>query len=154
MSLLTNCKGSDTTRVAITSTIFYCLHNPDTLERLKAEIRGAFDDVEDICMGQRLDACHYLRSWINEAMRLCPPLGGIMPRQVLPGGAQIDGVFFAHGTEVGTPIYALHHQERYYPNAFAFKPDRWLVCSSGCTMDDGVSPSYSAFCPFGIGPRA
>ena len=49
-----------------------------------------------------------------------------MPRQALPGGITVDGHFFPEGTEVGTPVYALHHQERYFPDAFAFKPARWL----------------------------
>jgi len=150
---LTSLEGSDTSRVVITSTIFYCLHNPDTLELLKTEIRIAFDDVEEICIGKRLDSCHYLRACIKEAMRLSPPLGAIMPRQVLSGGIHVDGHFFPACTEVGTPVYALHHQERYHPDPFAFKPARWSADPSGACSEDSVSPSQSAYCPFGIGPR-
>lgn len=65
--------------------------NPDTLELLKAEIRSAFDDVEEISSERRLDSCRHLRACIDEAMRLTPPIGAIMPRQVLEGGLSVDG---------------------------------------------------------------
>ena len=140
--------------MAITSTLFYCLHNPDTLRILEAEIRTASDNVEDVCIGERLDSCCYLRACIDESMRLSPPLGAIMPRQALPGGLHVDGPFFNEGTELGTPVYALHHQEQYCPDAFTFKPARWRVGPPGAAPEPSVSSSQSAFCPFGIGPRS
>lgn len=152
--MLTGNQGSDTSRVVITSTLFYCLHNPDTLKLLEAEVRAAFDNVEDVCIGERLDSCCYLRACIDESMRLSPPLGAIMPRQVLPGGLHVDGHFFPEGAELGTPVYALHHQEQYYSDAFTFKPARWLVGPPGTATEESVSSSRSAFCPFGIGPRS
>ena len=151
---MTGDKGSDTSRVVITSTIFYCLHNPNTLDLLESEVRTAFGDVEDIRIGQRLDSCHYLRACINESMRLSPPLGAIMPRQVLSGGIHVDDHVFPEGTELGTPVYALHHQEQYYQDAFTFNPARWCVCPSDASSKEGVSLLQSAFCPFGIGPRS
>ena len=146
--------GSDTSRVVITSTLFHCLHNPDTLRLLEAEVRAAFDDVEDVRIGERLDSCRYLRACIDESMRLCPPLGAIMPRQALAGGLHVDEDFFPEGTELGTPVYALHHQEEFYPDAFTFKPARWLTSPPGAPTKESVSSSQSAFCPFGIGPRS
>ena len=40
--------GSDTSQVAITSTLFYCLHFADMLMLLQAEVRAALDVVEEI----------------------------------------------------------------------------------------------------------
>ena len=147
-------KGSDTSRVVITSTIFYCLRNPDTLKLLESEVRTTFDKVEDIHIGQLLDSCHYLRTCINESMRLSPPLGAIMPRQALSGGLYVDGHVFPEGTELGTPVYALHHQERYHQDPFTFNPARWHASTSDTVSKASVSLSQSAFCPFGIGPRS
>ena len=146
--------GSDTSRVVVTSTLFYCLHNPRTLKLMESEIRSTFDDVEAIRLGPSLDSCHYLHACIKEAMRLSPPLGAIMPRQALAGGVQVDGHFFPEGTELGIPVYALHHQEQYHPNAFAFEPERWLVGPSSTATKNTISRAQSAFCPFGIGPRS
>ena len=141
-------------RVVITSTLFYDLHNPDTLMLLQAEVCAALDDIEDVCLGARLESCCYLRACIDESMRVSPPLGAIMPRQALPGGLHVDGNIFPDGTEVETLVYALHHQEHYYPDAFTFNPARWHVGSSAATPAESISSSQSAFCPFGIGPRS
>ena len=101
---ITGNRGSDTSRVVITSTLFYCLHNPDTLILLQAEVRAALDDVV------------LERVWNPVAtsalvLRLSPPLRAIMPRQALLGGLHVYGNFFPEGTEMGTPVYALHPQE-------------------------------------------
>ena len=48
---LTRLKGSDTSRVVITSTIFYYLYNLITLELLQIEVRAVFDNVKEIYIG-------------------------------------------------------------------------------------------------------
>ncbi len=94
-------------------------------------------------------------------MRLAPPVPGLLPREVLPGGITIDGQFFEAGTVVGTPCYALHHREEYFRDAWAYRPGRWIVrdrdAKSGGDLGEGttesVSLAHSAFCPFSVGPR-
>ena len=81
--------GSDTTSTALAGTFFYLVHNQQALDKLKQEVRGAFGDVEQIRMGATLPSLHYLRACIDEAMRLSPPVGGLLPRQVLAGGTEI-----------------------------------------------------------------
>lgn len=107
------------------STFFYLLHYPASLTKLNAEIRSSFSSIEEICLGPRLSSCHYTRAVIDEAMRLSPSVGGILPREVLPGGVQFDGHDFPAGTIMGTPHHAIHHNEVYYPEPFTFKPSRW-----------------------------
>jgi cytochrome P450 len=82
-------------------------------------------------------------------MRLSPSVGGALPREVLPGGLIADGHFFPAGTVLAVPHYAIHHNPAYYPDPFAYKPERWLDANKGA-----VELAHSAFCPFSIGPRA
>jgi cytochrome P450 len=145
--------GSDTTSTALASAFFYLVHNPGTLDKLSQEIMSTFSDVEDIISGPTLSSCHYLRAVIDEAMRLSPPVGGILPREVLAGGLDIDGVFIPEGSVVGTPHYALHHNPAYYPDPFSFKPERWIVDSSPNVTKKSVELAQSAFCAFSVGPR-
>lgn len=140
--------GSDTTSTALAAAFFYLVHNPSTLERLTSEIRAAFADVEAIHPGPVLSACHYLRACLDEAMRLSPSVGGLLPRQILPGGASVDGHALPAGTVVGVPHYALHHNAAYYPSPFAFDPVRWLDAPAA-----SIHRAQSAFCPFSVGPR-
>lgn len=143
---------------ALAATFFYLLHNDDCLERLTNEVRNTFSDVEEIRSGARLNSCRYLRACIDESMRCSPPVPGLMPREVLEGGMEIDGHHFVRGVEVGVPHYALHHNEAYFRDPFDFLPSRWLLGESGpdgraMTTQASIELAQSAFCPFSLGPR-
>lgn len=145
--------GSDTTSTALAAAIFYLVHNPKVMEKLAAEVRAAFSEVEEIRSGSALSRLAYLRACIDEAMRLSPSVGGVLPRQVLPGGIEIDGQQVPEGTVVGVPHYAIHHNPDYYPHPFEYKPERWIAESEPNVTSNSVSLVQSAFCPFSIGPR-
>ena len=104
-------------------------------------------------MGPQLTSCHYLRAVLDESMRLSPGVGGVLPREVLPGGLQVKAHHFPEGTVVVTCHYSIHHNEAYYPDPFIFKPSRWIADSDNDTTSSSVELAKSAFCPFSIGPR-
>ncbi|KAK3896878.1 cytochrome P450-like protein [Staphylotrichum tortipilum] len=143
--------GSDTTSTAMAAALFYLVRHPAKLQRATEEVRKAFENVEEVRHGPALNGCVFLRACVDEAMRLSPSVGGLLPREVLPGGAKVDGEVVPQGVIVGTPHYAIHHNEAYYPEPFAFRPERWLVQGEG--DDERVALAQSAFCPFSIGPR-
>jgi cytochrome P450 len=145
--------GSDTTSTALASTFFYLVHNTPALQKLTQEIRSTFDDLEEIQASLKLSSCAYLRAVIDESMRLSPPVGSLLPREVLPGGTTIDGESFPAGVVVGTPHYTLHHNPLYFPSPFTFLPERWLADSLPSITADTVALARSAFCPFSVGPR-
>ena len=158
--------GTDTSAAAITSTLFYLLHNPRTLERLTLEILGAFSDVEEIRGSAALSSCVYLRACVDEAMRMSPGIAGILPREVLVDGMTVDGIFYPPGIDVGVPHYTIHHNETYYPQSFEYIPERWIIAEKAVyilpdTKKDwkdlqspaSVGLARSAYCPFSLGPR-
>ncbi|KAF2261474.1 cytochrome P450 [Lojkania enalia] len=145
--------GSDTTSTAMAGTFFYLAHNPVALHKLTQEIRNTFSDVEDIVTGPTLSACAYLRACIDETMRMTPPVAGALPRQVLPGGIDIDGRHIPAGLDVGVPHYAIHHNPEYYPQPFTYMPERWLSDPQANPLHAYLAAAHSAFCPFSIGPR-
>ncbi|KAI9731619.1 MAG: hypothetical protein M1818_007749 [Claussenomyces sp. TS43310] len=149
--------GSDTTSTALAAAFFYLAQNPATLVKLCEEVRSTFNNVEDIHIGPQLAGCTYLRACLDEAMRLSPPVGGILPREVLPGGITVDDHLVPAGIAIGTPHYTLHHNSAYYPQPFAYIPERWIPSASSSTLGeitlDSVALARSAFCPFSIGPR-
>ncbi|KFX96737.1 hypothetical protein V490_03168 [Pseudogymnoascus sp. VKM F-3557] len=144
--------GSDTTSTALAAAFFYLVHNPATLQIAQNEVRDAFSDEEEIVAGATLNSCTYLRAVLDESMRLSAPVGGILPREVIGKGLDIDGHHFPAGVDVGTSHYAVHHNPAYYPDPFAFKPERWIV--AGETTQEDVTKAKSAFCAFSVGPRA
>ncbi|KAI0391226.1 cytochrome P450 [Xylariaceae sp. FL0594] len=154
--------GSDTTSTAMAATLFYLVRNPEALQKAMDEVRSKFSHEEEITQGAQLNSCTYLRACIDEAMRMSPSVGGIPPREVLPGGATIDGEHIPAGVVVGTPHYTIHHNAAYYPQPFTYVPERWIAgaeASSKMLLSDSViterdvALAQSAFCPFSIGPR-
>ena len=145
--------GSQTSATAITSTIFYLLTYPVAMRKFTADVLAAFKSLNSIRAGKKLQACAYLRACLDESMRLSPGVGGILPREVLAGGMEVDGRSFPPGTDIGVANYAIHHNETYFPRPYAFYPERWLLRSSD---PDGIEPEQlalarSANAPFSVG---
>jgi cytochrome P450 len=146
--------GADTSSTCLAGTFFYLTHNPSVLSKLTQEVRATFQDIEDIKSGPQLNSCAYLKACIDETLRMSPPIGGLMPRDVLSGGATIDGHYIPAGTAVGCSAYAIHHKAAYFPSPFSYQPERWLSSSSnGTATKESIELAQAAFCPFSLGPR-
>ena len=145
--------GSDTTSTSLGGTFFYLTHNPSVLARAIEEVRNTFDDVEEIVHSAKLTSCHYVRACIDETMRMSPPVGGGLPRHILPGGLTVDGTHLPAGIDVCVPHYTIHHNPNYYPNPFVYEPARWLPDIASPELAAHHELAQSAFCPFSIGPR-
>lgn len=143
--------GSDTTVTAMSAAIFYLLHNSAALERAQSEVRNTFSSLEELVMGKKLDSCRYLIACIDESLRMSPPVGSILPRQVLAGGLVAGGEYIPEGIDVGVPHYALHHNPEYYCDPFDFKPERWLGNGEGGFTEADVAKAQTAFTSFGVG---
>jgi cytochrome P450 len=151
--------GSDTSSTAISALFFYLARNERVLKKLQEEVRAAFTDVEEIKYSAKLTNLPYLRACIDEALRMSPPVPGLLDRLVLEGGAMIDGHHIPAGTTVGVPIYAIHHNETYFPDSFSYIPERWIPGpESSATAGFLVTPTSvevakSGFHAFSSGPR-
>lgn len=145
--------GSDTTATALTAFLFYISRYPEAYRKVAKEIRTHFATAEEIRNRPKLNQCAYLQACINEAMRLSPSVGSALYREVETGGAMIDGELFPAGSDVATAIYAIHHNEAFFPDPFTFRPERWIVEEGGSTKGS-VELAHSAFTVFSLGPRA
>jgi cytochrome P450 len=151
--------GSDGVALTISACVFYLLHNPRTYEKLVAELRGSFASVDEI-RGPKVTALPYLHACIMETMRIAPAIPSDLPRVVLPGGLMIPSsgddensnkpVHIPEGTTVFVPQYAIQHNESYYPDPWAFKPERFIVSDE--TSAESVARAKKAYCPFSTGP--
>ncbi|OHW97898.1 benzoate 4-monooxygenase cytochrome p450 [Colletotrichum incanum] len=145
--------GSDTSSTTLAATLFYLSNNPKTYTKLCYEIRSTFESVDDIRIGPKLSSCNYLKACIDEALRMSPPVGGALWREIRPGGMTVGSVFLPEGIDVGTGIYSLHHHDAYFDSPFQYKPERWVVGEGGSTKES-VDLARTAFYPFSSGPRS
>ncbi|OCK83723.1 benzoate 4-monooxygenase cytochrome P450 [Lepidopterella palustris CBS 459.81] len=146
--------GSDTVATSMASCLFYLLHNPTVLKKVTTEVRSTFTSIADIRVGPKLTSCTYLQACLEEVLRITPPVPSHLPREVLPGGLGLDGEYIPAGTIVGVPAYSIHHNPTYYPDPWAFTPERWLVDPAGTGVTAAqVELAQRAFCPFSLGSR-
>ncbi|KAI1074441.1 cytochrome P450 [Whalleya microplaca] len=143
--------GGDTTSLCLSATFFYLSRNRRCYERLAEEIRSAFSSGSEIRGGPTLAKCHYLRACIDESLRMSPPAPGTLWREQYqddktPEPLIIDGHAIPRGTHFGVNIYALHHNEEYFPDSFSYKPERWINAT-------GDLVPHEAFAAFLVGSR-
>ena len=130
------------------NTLSWTLHllddNPRVLQRAQDEIaavvRDAFPTVEQAMQLEYLDRV------VRESLRLYPPAW------TLARSARVDtrlgGYRVKRGTYVLMPTYTLHRDERLWPHATAFDPDRWLPEAA-----DRRAAARFAYFPFSGGQR-
>jgi cytochrome P450 len=145
--------GSDTSSTTLAGTLFYLSHNPTPYQKARNEVRTIFQNASEIRMGAKLNSCTYLRACIDEALRMSPPVGGALWREVCSGGLTIGPHFFPAGVDLGVGIYSVHHNAEYFDAPFQYRPERWLVGANGSTKES-VERAKSVFYPFSLGPRS
>jgi cytochrome P450 len=145
-----------TTAGTLTAIFFYLSRHPSAYTHLASAIRTTFPSAEAIQSGPLLASCTYLRAVIDECLRLSVPTTSMPWREIAPEPAPpttpnpptkpfvVDGHVIPPGTMMVVNTYCIMHNEDYFPDAFAFKPERWL---------DGGSDKAArrAFVPFGTG---
>lgn len=88
---------------------------------------------------------------IEETLRRTAGVPSHLPREVLPGGLEVDGHNIPAGTVVGVPAYAIHHASEYFPDPWTFRPERWMESES--VTSESIKLARKAFTPFSIGTR-
>ncbi|KAF4499425.1 Isotrichodermin C-15 hydroxylase [Fusarium agapanthi] len=112
--------GSDTTATSTAAAFFYLPRNPQVQEKLAKEILSAFSSADDIKSGPTLYSCQYLRAFIDETLRMSPPVPADLAREVEKGGIVVDGKYIPEGINVSCASYCLHHNPEFYPEPFKF----------------------------------
>jgi cytochrome P450 len=144
--------GSDTTATVLSALIFYLARNQGIQERLAKEVSTTFSTYDEVKAGTKLQSCRYLTAVLYEGLRMAPPIGADLSREVLDGGTTIDGRYFPKGSLIGTAIWSMQYNADYYPEPFQFRPERWMAGEADST-DASVSLAESAFCAFSTGSR-
>lgn len=145
--------GSETTGSALEFITFHVLSNPDKLRRLKEELAKAAESskgagknpLTEYAVVQKLP---YLTAVINEGLRLACSVSGRLAR-LNPRAATIYKSYtLPPGTVISMAIRGNHMNETIYPDAMAFKPERWLV------QGEELKRVEKYFIPFGRGGRS
>ena len=120
--------GHETTSTALAWTFDLLVHNPEAMQRLRAEIAAGESD-------------EYLDAVIKESMRIRPVVPGVSRKLSRPW--TLDGYEMPAGTRVSPNIWLTHHNPDIYPEPERFRPERFI---------ETAADTYS-WIPFGGGIR-
>lgn len=131
--------GHETTSIALTWTWWLLARIPEVEAKLHEELDalGGEPTVED------LPRLAYTRAVLDESIRLRPPAWAIGRNAVADHRA--GELTIPSGSVVVVSPWLLHHDERWWPDAGSFRPERWL--------SEQPERSRFAYVPFGGGPR-
>ncbi|CAG2103193.1 unnamed protein product, partial [Medioppia subpectinata] len=118
--------GYETASTAIAFCFYELALNPDIQDKVYDEIQAAIDPNAQMDY-DILSTLPYLDAVISESLRRYPPFCRV-EREVKSDYQLADtGITLKAGDLVHISIYAVHHNEEYFPNAQKFIPERFLA---------------------------
>ena len=142
--------GEDTTANSLAWTLYFLVRYPEVQTRLRQEIQSSLGDTLP-CSADQLRALPYLDGVIHESMRLKPvaPINGLEANEdfIADGMTTNIGLELKKGDFVIALTRVMASREEDFPEAGAFRPERWLPDKRGEQVNQ------RAFIPFGSGPR-
>lgn len=121
--------GSDTSGTAIKMAVLHIASHSRVRRVLTDEIRNAVlasKISSPITHTEALDL-PYLQAVIWESLRIHPPFGGLIMKQVGADGDIFNGMFIPPGTRIGHSTWAVTHDPSVFgTDADSFRPERWL----------------------------
>ncbi|KAF2879260.1 hypothetical protein ILUMI_26906 [Ignelater luminosus] len=132
------------------STMSFCLFelalNANIQEKVRNEIFNTLKGYNGEITYEAITDLKYLGQVVDETLRKYPP-ASVIPRTCTEDyNIPETNVVIEKGTRLFIPIYALHHDEEYYPNPDVFDPDRF-------SEENRNKRHPFTYMPFGEGPR-
>ncbi|KAI5923117.1 putative cytochrome P450 [Camillea tinctor] len=134
--------GGETTGSAMASILYFILKSSEVHRKLNDEVRSAYTNFGDITIASTTKLV-YLMATLKEGMRIFPTAPQGTPR-VSPG-VTVAGHYVPEGTEFYVSPWAVSHDDRFWNEPYAFKPERWI--------DPDCKDVKEASQPFSLGPR-
>lgn len=134
--------GHETTALGLSWTWYLLARHPHVEQRLLQELESVLDGRPPTAAD--ISSLVYTEQVLLESMRLFPPVYAI-GREAL-NDCQLGGFHVPRGHTVIMPQWVLHHDERFFPAPWEFRPERW---TDRFKLD---LPKFAYF-PFAGGPR-
>lgn len=132
------------------TTLSFCLYelavNPDIQTKLREEIDATLGKMGGQITYDGVQSMKYLGQVIDETLRKHPPASNITRIVTQPYTIPDTSAKLEKGIRVVIPVYAIHHDPRYYPEPGRFDPERF-------SDEAKSSRPHFTYLPFGEGPR-
>ncbi|KZT22944.1 cytochrome P450 [Neolentinus lepideus HHB14362 ss-1] len=155
--LLREKNGLDETSMAYQNTagsilwaLVAMLNYPETMKKAQAEIDHVLGRDSNMPPSFRhFQDLPYCTAFVKEVLRWSPVAPISAPHQSLQDDVY-KGYFIPAGTTVIPNIWAIHHNEKRYPDPFKFKPERYMPKNGEKLTTESLNEGH---CGFGFGRR-
>jgi len=137
--------GHETTSTLCVWSIYCLIQHPRVQSLVLEDILKHAPKEGQITL-ESLDKMSYLEAFLNEVLRLYPPVGMVI--RSTTQWVKLMGENIPPHTRVMIPIYLLQRHPRYWSEPEEFKPERWL--NHG---ERDAKFHHFAYLPFSAGPR-
>uniref|UniRef100_A0A2I3SJ12 Cytochrome P450 family 3 subfamily A member 43 n=1 Tax=Pan troglodytes TaxID=9598 RepID=A0A2I3SJ12_PANTR len=134
----------DTTSTTLPFIMYELATHPDVQQKLQEEIDAVLPNKAPVTY-DALVQMEYLDMVVNETLRLFPVVSRVT--RVCKKDIEINGVFIPKGLAVMVPIYALHHDPKYWTEPEKFCPESRFSKKNKDSID------LYRYIPFGAGPQ-
>uniref|UniRef100_A0A182VUF1 Cytochrome P450 n=1 Tax=Anopheles minimus TaxID=112268 RepID=A0A182VUF1_9DIPT len=137
-------EGHDTTTAGMCWALFLLALHPEIQHQVQQEIDSIFGESNRTPTMRDLNEMKLLERCLKETLRLYPSVsffGRTLSEDITLGGYHVPA-----GTIVGVHAYHVHRDERFFPDAEKFDPDRFLP-------EHTENRHPYAYIPFSAGPR-
>ncbi|CAH0549080.1 unnamed protein product [Brassicogethes aeneus] len=138
--------GFDTSSTTMTFALYNMSRNQEVQEKVRDEINRVLAKHGGEITYEALNDMHYMGQVIEETLRLHPPVPVITRVCVKDYKVEGEDVIIQKGTKVVIPIMGIHHDEKNYPDAETFDPERF-------NLENKASRDPFTYIPFGEGNR-
>lgn len=135
--------SSETTSLSMTWTLYFLLNCPASAKNVRSEIAEAPHKGESLPQWPRL--LPRTAAAVMETLRLYPIIPAIV--RYATEGDTIEGASVRPGDFIVANLWTQHRDERHWPDADSYRPERFLQREARGRRQGG-------YFPFGIGPRA
>ncbi|CAE5964085.1 unnamed protein product [Arabidopsis arenosa] len=144
-------RGTDTVAILLEWILARMILHPDIQAKAQAEIDGIVGDSGRQVSDSDLSKLPYVRAIIKETLRMHPPGPLLSWARLSIHDTQIGAHFIPAGTTAMVNMWAITHNEKVWPEAHEYKPDRFL----GAQEIDNfpIMGSDLRLAPFGAGRR-
>ncbi|KAL6262980.1 hypothetical protein P5V15_005771 [Pogonomyrmex californicus] len=144
--------GFDTASTVMSFTAHEIAVNQDIQKKLQNEIDRILKENNGEASYEAVNTMEYLDAVIHEALRMYPPAATtdrlcVKDFELPPALPGMNSFTIKKGQNIWIPIYALHHDSKYFEKPEKFDPERFL----GERRKDSLN--CGAYIPFGLGPR-
>ncbi|XP_022904135.2 cytochrome P450 6A1-like [Onthophagus taurus] len=138
--------GFETSSTTMQFALYELSKHPEIQQKAREEVLNVLQKSNGEINYEILAEMKYLTQIIEETLRKYPPLPFLNRKCVKEYFVPECNVTIDEGTRIMIPLFGLHYDEEYFPNANEFNPERFNE------INKPKIPPF-AYLPFGDGPR-